>query len=86
MTKADNDSSRRQWHARLGGRLQRGRTRAGGNKRKRQRDGDDGCGSGRWQRQTTMVAVGDDGDSGRQQRRTTKAADDDGMQDRAADY
>jgi hypothetical protein len=28
--KADNDSGGQQWHARLGGRLRRGRTRAGG--------------------------------------------------------
>jgi hypothetical protein len=30
MAKADNDSGGLQGHARLGGRLQRGRTRAGG--------------------------------------------------------
>jgi hypothetical protein len=33
-----------------------------------------------------MAAVDDDGDGGRRQRQMTKAVDDDGMQDRAADY
>ena len=33
-----------------------------------------------------MAAVGNDGDGGQGQRRTMKAADDDGMQGRAADY
>jgi hypothetical protein len=33
--KADNDSGKRQRHARLGGELRRGRTRAGGERRRR---------------------------------------------------
>ncbi len=33
-----------------------------------------------------MVAVDDNGNGGQGQRRTTKAADDDGVQDQAADY
>ncbi len=33
-----------------------------------------------------MAAVDDNGDGGQRQRRMTKAADDNGMQDRAADY
>jgi hypothetical protein len=86
MAKADNDSCGRQQHARLGGGLRQGRKRVGGKRRQRQQSGNYGCGGGTWQRRTTMVAVGDDGDGGRWQRQTTKAADDDGMQGRAADY
>jgi hypothetical protein len=36
MVKADNDSGGQQRHARLGGGLRRGRTRAGGERRRRQ--------------------------------------------------
>ncbi len=36
MAKADNNSGGRQQHARLSGRLQRGRTRAGGKRQQRQ--------------------------------------------------
>jgi hypothetical protein len=34
----------------------------------------------------TMAAMDDDGDGRQRQRRIMKAADDDGMQDQAADY
>jgi hypothetical protein len=85
MAKADDDSCGRQQHARLGGGLRKGRKRAGGKRRQRQRIGDDGCGSGTWRWQMTMAAVGDDSNGGRQQWRTTKAADDDGMKGQAAD-
>ncbi len=50
------------------------------------RRGDDGCGSGSWRQWTSTAADKDDGDGGQRQRRTTKAADNDGMQDQAADY
>jgi hypothetical protein len=86
MAKADNDSCRRQQHARLGGRLRQGRKRAGSKRRQGQRSGNDGCGSRTWRRRMTMAVVGNDGNGGQRQQRTTKAADDDGMQGQAADY
>ncbi len=65
MAKANNNCCGRQQHARLGSRLRQGRKRVGGKRRQRQQSGNDGCGGGTWRQQTTMAAVGDDGD-GRQ--------------------
>jgi hypothetical protein len=91
--KAANNSGGQQRHARLGGRLQKGRTRAGG--KRWQRHGvamtaaevEDG-GGGRRRRQTTTTAMADNenGNGGQQQQQTTTGADNDGMQDWAADY
>jgi hypothetical protein len=44
MVKVDNNSGGRQWHARLGGGLRRGRMRVGSKRRRRQWSGNDGCG------------------------------------------
>ncbi len=72
---ADDDGGGCQGHARLGSGLQWGRTREGG-----ERDSRDS-------RVVMMaVVVEDGGGRGRWQRRTTIAAEDNGMQDRAADY
>jgi hypothetical protein len=93
--KADNDSSGRQQHARLGGGLQRGRTRAGGERRWRHgvammaAEAEDGSGGRRrWQMMTTVKADNNNSDGGRGQRRrrTMTAANANGTQDRAADY
>jgi hypothetical protein len=65
MAKADNDSSGQQRHARLGGGLRRGRTRAGSKRRSRHGVGmtasevEDG-GVGRQRRRTTTMATADD--------------------------
>jgi hypothetical protein len=60
-TVADNDSGRQCWHARLGGRLGWGRTRAGGKRRRRQRSGNDGCSSGRQRRLMKTAKSGGNG-------------------------
>jgi hypothetical protein len=52
----DEDGRARQRHARLGGGLQWERTRAGGERQRRQWSIDDGCGRERWQWWTTTVA------------------------------
>jgi hypothetical protein len=91
--KADNDSNGRQRHARLGSGLQRGRTRVGDKRQRRHRvaltavEVEDGGGGQRW-RQTTTTAMADDnnGNGGQQQQQTITAVDNNGMQDRAADY
>jgi hypothetical protein len=66
MAKADNNSGKGQRRVRLGGGLQRGRTRAGGERQ--------------WRQGVAMTAVeAEDGGSGRRRRRTrtTVKADDD---------
>ncbi len=63
---ADGDGGGWQQYARLGGGLRWRRMREGGEIQQRERSGDDGCGGGRWRRQTTMAK--EDNDScGRQQ-------------------
>jgi hypothetical protein len=63
---ADDDGGGGQRHARLGSRLQLGRTRVGSERQWRKQSGDDGCGCGRG-------AVADNVSKGRegQQQRTT---------------
>ncbi len=76
--KADNDSGGQQQHARLGGKLQRGRTRVGGKRRRRHgvammdAEAEDGGGGQRWW-QTTTTAMADDNSGGRWRRRTMTA-------------
>ncbi len=48
--------------------------------------GDDGCSGGSWRQWKSMAAEEDDGNGGQREGWTTKAADDNGTQDRAADY
>jgi hypothetical protein len=78
MAKADKDSGGRQRHARLGGRLQRGRTRAGSKRWQRHgvvmmaAEAEDGSG-GRRQRRTKTMATADDDSGGRRRRQTTTA-------------
>ncbi len=64
-TVADDDSCGRQGHTRLGGGLQWGRMRVGGERQQRQQSGDDGCGGGRRQQRVTTAKA--DNDSGGRQ-------------------
>ncbi len=71
----------------------KGTDKSGRRETKETRSGDDGCRGGRWRRWMTTVADNDNGNGGRRQwrwRTTTAANDDsgndDGMQDRVADY
>jgi hypothetical protein len=73
--KADNDSCGQQQHARLGHKLQRGRIRAGGKRRQRNRVAimaatakDGGGGQQRWQ--TTKTAMADKHSGGQERQRT----------------
>jgi hypothetical protein len=92
MAKADNNSGGQYWHARLDGGLQRGRTRAAGERRQRHGVGmmvaeiDGGGGQQRRRMTTTATADDNNGEGGQQQQRMTTAADDDGTQDRVVDY
>ncbi len=61
---ANDDGGGGQGHVRLGGGLQWGRMREGGERGRRQQSGDDGCGSGTWRRRMTMALVGNDGNGG----------------------
>jgi hypothetical protein len=76
--KADNNSGGQQWHVRLGIRLQRGWTRAGGKRRRKHgvammaAAADHGS-SGHRQWQTTTMGMADN-DSGRRRRRWTAMA------------
>ncbi len=72
-TVADNEDTQ-DWVADCNGEGGEQAARAGSERRRRQRSGNDGCGRGRWQQRTMTAKV------------SMIAADDNGMQDRAADY
>ena len=95
MAAVDNDGEGGQRERRMTMACKIGqRTTKGMDKSRRQetaetQSGNDGCGGGRWRRWTTMVAYDNNGNGGRRQRRwqmTTAVNDNNGTQDRVADY